>query len=284
MDFFRNPSRYLLKRRMHIELRYEPDELQDSEPFLLDWRGRNSLALRLVPRLIRDPDDPMAARLIEAGTEMPTGNLGAFELARELKNLREFAVEVRRRTRDELLAPHQASTSVRIGDEDWRIGAGFPDLRATGLVRWKYAEQRGIDALRPADALEAWLSHLLLCADPPRGMTPRTTAIARNGVWTFRAPQDPGALLRQLVGIYRRGLAEPVHFFPKSAWAYCHGEHQVSKALQEWRVTAERPYGESGDVAYQLAFRGRPEPIDEDFRRLAEAVYDPLIAHCDRDA
>ena len=41
-------------------------------------------------------------------------------------------------------------------------------------------------------------------------------------------------------------------------------------------------YAESADPAYALAFRGQPEPLGNEFQRLASAVYDPLIAHIDK--
>ncbi|MFI4889367.1 MAG: exodeoxyribonuclease V subunit gamma [Steroidobacterales bacterium] len=283
-EFYRNPSRYLLRRRMGIQLPYEPDELPDQEPFALDARGRRLLAARLLPRLIREPGDARAAELIAAGTEMPTGNLGVFERERELSSLRQFAALVRRHTSGECLAPYQVALDIGVGAEGWRLSAEFPDLRAAGLVRFNYSEPRHPHALCATDALDAWLAHLVLCAAPPATVTPRTTAIARNGVWVFRAPQEPTTILAQLLAIYAQGLTQPVHFFPKSAWAYALGGERLVKATGEWRVTTHHPYGEAGDVAYQLAFRGRPEPLDEEFCRLARAVFEPLIGHCDKES
>ncbi|HSN33595.1 MAG TPA: exodeoxyribonuclease V subunit gamma, partial [Ideonella sp.] len=52
VEFFRNPCRYLLKRRLGVELQGEVDELEDDEPFLADWPGRTALARRLLPLLL----------------------------------------------------------------------------------------------------------------------------------------------------------------------------------------------------------------------------------------
>jgi exodeoxyribonuclease V gamma subunit len=189
---------------------------------------------------------------------------------------------VRRHSSGACLAPYLATLDVAAGAQSWRISAEFPELRAEGLVRYNYSAPRDPDSLRAADALDAWLAHLVLCAAAPPAVVARTTAIARNGVWVFRAPRDPAAILAQLLGIYRQGLAEPVHFFPNSAWAYCRGGNSLPAAANEWRVTPHRPYGEAADAAYQLAFRGRPEPLDGEFCRLARAVYEPLLDHCER--
>jgi exodeoxyribonuclease V gamma subunit len=279
LAFFRNPSRYLLARRMGIELRVEPDELQDQEPFSLERRARRQLANRLLPRLIERPDENGAAALIAAGTEMPTGNLGAFELQRELSLLSQFAARVRARTEAVRLAPHRAAVSVEVGAGTWRLSGGYSNLGPGGQLRWSYSEERQLDALRASDALDAWIGHLLLCADPPPGMRPQTTVIAMNGAWSFRAPGDPRAILTALLDIYRQGLTQPLHFFPRSAWAYMLGDQQLSKAQAQWEASDHKAYAESTDHAYALALRGVAQPLDGEFRRLAAAVFGPLLAH-----
>jgi exodeoxyribonuclease V gamma subunit len=281
--FFRNPSRYLLTRRMDIGLSYEPDELLDQEPFTLDSTGRRAIAARLLPRLVENPDDPSALGLLAAGTELPDGNVGEFERRSEFASLREFAARVHRHTRAPILAPRHSAILLDVGAERWRLDAAFSDLRSNGLVRWKYARERDVDALRAAEALDAWLGHLALCADPPAAVSLRTTAIARNGTWVFRKPEDPRAILAELLAIYRQGLMEPVHFFPRSSWKYCQEGYRISMARKEWRADEYRIFAESADPAYALAFRGQPEPLGDEFQRLASAVYDPLIAHVEKE-
>jgi len=202
----------------------------------------------------------------------------------ELASLREFAGRVHALTRAPVLAPRKTSIVLDIDGESWRLNAAVSDLRANGLVRSRYSQERNLDALNAAAALDAWFSHLVLCADPPPAVSLRTTAIARNGTWEFRAPEDPRALLRELLSIYRQGLLGPTPFFPRSAWIYCHEDHRMTGARKEWRATEYRRHAESADPAYALAFRGQPEPLGEEFRRLASAVFEPLLAHLDKKA
>uniref|UniRef100_UPI002FC8932B exodeoxyribonuclease V subunit gamma n=1 Tax=Aromatoleum sp. TaxID=2307007 RepID=UPI002FC8932B len=69
--FFRNPSRFLLRERLGLTLPGGDEELDDDEPFLPDWRGRQALADRLLPALLagRRRDDVRALAL--AGGEFP---------------------------------------------------------------------------------------------------------------------------------------------------------------------------------------------------------------------
>ena len=115
-------------------------------------------------------------------------------------------------------------------------------------------------------------------------MAGRTRWLSIDAVMSLKTPDQPIAILTDLLRIYRRGLCEPVHFFPKSAWAFVEGDGSLSKATGVWQVTKDRPYGEASDAAYRLALRGRGTPLNDEFAELAAAVFDPLRAHIDAES
>jgi exodeoxyribonuclease V gamma subunit len=168
---------------------------------------------------------------------------------------------------------HHAVIDLNLGGEAWRLSAGFADLRPSGLVRWRCDERR------PTDVLEAWLHHLALCADPPTGVQPCTRWLATFDELRLVAPADPRGLLRSLLEIYRDGLSGPVHFFPKAAWAYKDNKDSLSKARSQWTPSHHNGHGEQTDAAYRLALRGLGDPLDDEFRKLADAVFGPVLAH-----
>jgi exodeoxyribonuclease V gamma subunit len=275
IQFFRNPARYLLRQRMGITLPRAEDELADDEPFLPDVPSRSALADRLLPLLLRDEDHDAAAihRLAAAGTELPDGALGAVVLERELQTLTAFADEVRQATAAPVLPPHQAAVELDIEGETWRVRAGFADLRAHGLVRWRYAPERA------GDLLEAWIAHLVLCADPPPGIQPATQWLSLDEPRRLPPRADAREQLAEMVRLYRRGLTEPLPFFPKSAWAYVKSGGSSYKAQAAWKVTKNTPFAEGADAAYQLAFRGVADPLeDTDFYEIAAAVFEPMLS------
>jgi exodeoxyribonuclease V gamma subunit len=157
--------------------------------------------------------------------------------------------------------------------EAWRLSAGFADLRPSGLVRWRCDERRA------TDVLEAWLNHLVLCAEAPAGVQPHTRWLAKFDELRFVAPADPRGLLRSLLEIYRNGLIAPVHFFPKAAWAYKDNKDSLSKARSKWTASHHSGHGEETDAAYRLALRGLGDPLDGEFTRLADEVFAPVLAH-----
>jgi exodeoxyribonuclease V gamma subunit len=278
VEFFRNPARYLLRRRMGISLPRGEDALEDDETFLPDVPSRSALGRRLLPLLLAEEQHDAAAvrRLAAAGTELPEGALGAVVLDRELETILRFADEVRQATAAPVLPPHQAQVPIDVDGEPWRVQAGFADLRPQGLVRWRY------DGERARDVLEAWIAHLVLCADAPPGIRPATEWLSLGQPRRFEPKADAREQLAALVRLYRRGLCEPLPFFPKTAWAYVSEGRSTFKAKSKWSVTKDTPFGEGSDAAYQLAFRGLADPLaDTDFYQLAVDIFQPVLEEGD---
>lgn len=276
LRFFRNPSRYLLERRLAVALPRDEAELSDDEAFVADIPSRSALCARLLPALLAGADEDALRALAFAGTELPAGAFGARSLERELAALRGFAAPLAAALREPCLPPHAVSVTVDLDGEPWRVQHAFADLRAGGLVGYRY------DELRAGDHLDAWLRHLMLCADTPAGVLPTTTWHGRDQVLQLQPCRDARAQLRTLLGLYRAGLREPLPFFPKSAWVYADSGGKLGQAQGKWNVSAMHPHGEAADAAYRLALRGRPDPLAEDnaaFVAHANAVFGPLLAH-----
>ena len=275
IQFFRNPCRFLLVHRLGIELPHAEAELQDDEPFVADVPSRTALARRLLPPLLQGADLEAVRALALAGTEVPVGAFGSRFLERELAALQQFASTVSAATREPCLEPSTVTVEIALDDRIWRVHAGFADLRAGGLVRYR------CDDLRAADRISAWLQHLMLCAGVPAGVERVTVWHARDATLRFDPCEDPRAALQTLVQLYWRGLREPLAFFPKTSWAYVEKHDSLSAATQVWRVTPQWPHAEGADAAYRLALRGRPDPLGAglaEFHACAHAVFDPLRA------
>jgi exodeoxyribonuclease V gamma subunit len=155
------------------------------------------------------------------------------------------------------------------------LGSAQAELRPSGLLRWRYGDSRA------GDYLEAWLQHLVLCADSATPAARHTRWLSADGEFAFDACDDALAQLAALLGLYRRGLSEALHFYPRTAWQWV--RHGRGKALAAWRSTRDRPFGEDADPAYGLALRGVDNALDGAFEALAQQVFGPLLSHL-RDA
>ena len=107
-------------------------------------------------------------------------------------------------------------------------------------------------------------------------MQPQTRWLSLDGTLQLGRPEQPDALLHDLLRLYRRGLCEPLEFFPKSAWSYVKNGGSLSAAYKAWAPTRARPFAEGADATYRLGFRGRGDPLAGEFAVLAQRVFGPV--------
>jgi exodeoxyribonuclease V gamma subunit len=270
-QFFRNPCSYLLRKRLRVRLDEIDEELQDDEPLVADFGDRHALAQRLLPLYLRNaPHDEIRA-LARAGTEYPPGRLGERLLERELAQLDAFARDLTPALAEPLLPPLEATISVPLEGETWQVSGEFGNLRRSGVLRYRYGDAYVIDYL------DGWLSHVFLNLLAPAGVDRATTWHSRDGHYVLPPIDDAKARLEALVRLYRRGLTEPLHFFPRSAWEYACNAGDLNKAAGTWQGHPSRR-GEKDHPSYRLALRGVVDPLDQQFEECAQAVLVPLRA------
>jgi exodeoxyribonuclease V gamma subunit len=161
--------------------------------------------------------------------------------------------------------------TFRLGDEEWTLTHTFDDLRANGLIRYRF------DDTRPTDYLTGWITHLFLNASQPSSTSGQTVWHSRNGAYLLNPVTDAYAQLQTLLTLYRQGLREPLHFYPKSSWAYVSNNMDLNKATTKWHGGRNEEYGEGRDPAYMQALRGKPDPLDAAFENCSRAVFEPLL-------
>jgi exodeoxyribonuclease V gamma subunit len=273
LRFFVNPCRTLLGQRLKIGLTVAEEELPDDEPFLPDYTGRQALARRLLPSVLAGADEAQILHLALAGNEFPSGAFGERLLVEELARLQRFAAPLRPLLAEAPLPAVHARFAWPLADGSWQLAGALSDLRRSGLLRYRY------DDVRPTDYLAGWINHLFLCAAAPADVACQTTWHSRDGDYRLAScdPSTARALLAELVALYRDGLVAPLHFFPKSAWAYIRRDHSLAAARQRWQNSSNPAWGEAADPAFQLALRGLADPLDAAFEDCASTVFGPLL-------
>ncbi len=276
--FFRNPSRALLRERLGIQLAKGEEALADEEPFVADYEGVRALFRRLEADVLAgSPIDALKAR-VAAGNEYPHGALGDVQRADVAAQLAAFSQKLQPLRDEAALAPVPVALSFELGGERWRLSGNLAGLRASGQYRYR------IDALRAADRVEAILYHLVLCAAAPADVQARTLQLASNEDLTLDPLPADLALteLERLLAWYRLGQTRPLHFYPKSAWAYVEGGLRISEARKKWDGAMFA--GENEDPHYQLALRGVADPLDAEFEQVAQDVFGLLISDAEQMA
>ena len=280
LRFFRNPCDFLLRKRLGMSLFREELAASDDEPFVPDFRSRQALADRLLPHAMRGIDAQELRDLAQAGIEYPPGTLGSLLLEDEITLMQQFAQNVRDATQSPCLSPLSVVLPFVLDGEDWLLSTVLVERREAGMILHRY------DDTRATDYLEGWLTHLVAgAAAPPAAVRPQwqdaghTQWISRDGSFRFAPCADARAILEGLMGLYCRGLREPIHFFPKSAWEYCKSGRSLSKAREMWHPGNIYARGEDAHAAYRLALRGIADPLDADFQSCAEAVFGRALSH-----
>jgi len=97
--------------------------------------------------------------------------------------------------------------------------------------------------------------------------------------------QNSKAILEILLKEYWEGLMKPLHFFPETSWTYVHAIIEKNKSEEDACNSARRIWektdyyrGECEDSYYQLCF-GNTNPLDSEFRRIAEEIFRPFLEH-----
>ncbi|WP_303785803.1 exodeoxyribonuclease V subunit gamma [Azovibrio restrictus] len=266
--FFRHPGRALLRDRLGLSLPLGAAELEDEEPLVLDGLDRHQLADRLLPAALAGAGREELLALARSGPELPSGRLGEALLSSEVEALLVFARELQPRLAG--LEPEPLAFDLEVAGQ--HLAGALHHWGPAGLLRYRCARAGA------ADYLGAWLDHLCLNALAPAGVARETLHVARDRVFRLRPVAEPLPLLAGLLEHYRRGLAAPLPFYPRTAWAWVtEGE---AKARQQWRGSQQRP-GEAADPWWSLALRGEADPLGEPFATTARALLEPLQAHLD---
>ncbi|VVE19516.1 exodeoxyribonuclease V subunit gamma [Pandoraea anhela] len=309
LRFWRHPGRAWARDRLGLSLNEMLTEVEDDEPFVLDWAGRDALAARLLPRLLRDhgrdggQDGGRGARtraeaverIASVSHELPGGATGAVWRRRELGGLRALATQVREAQAEgtqELLVtlpltPALPPSWIDSTDIVWHgdvtlsaeclLQGRLAPVSRHGLVMYRYG------SLRPSDLLAAWLAHLALCAylqQPDHAgmdIAARTLWYGENETFALRPVEGAAAWLAQWVALYRLGQTRPLPFFMRSAWKLA-STGKSADAQSAWQGSAFAR-GDADDPYTKLIWRGVEDPLASPFDLLANTLLGPLVQH-----
>ncbi len=282
--FFKNPSEFLLRRRLGVVLK-EPESLpEDREPFSIEGLSRYALGSGLV-ELCRKGEDPFKGyEPARASGAFPHGSAGQvlFEgLAREAAAFVE---------QTEPFMPAHPTETVAV---DLEIG----EFRLTGRLEvspsWGLAHRR-FASLKAKDRINGWIRHLAMNAAeavPKEAAQSIIIGLGARGAragWTavrFGPVEEARGVLQKLLLLYKEGLKRPLPFFPDTSWAYAHAllrgnspeQAAAFKARQAWEGN-RFSRGEREDPYMNLCFRNLDPVETGDFRRVSREILGPAIA------
>jgi exodeoxyribonuclease V gamma subunit len=274
-SFFANPARFLLRKRLQVELAPAGDIAEDLEHFDLDRLEQYPIRQRLLEERIAGHDPERLLVSERAAGRLPQGRVGESRFALLHREVEDFFSKIEPYVREPLLPPREVQLDLAPFQLTGRIERCTP----LGLVHYRSA------TVKARDRLALWLWHLTLNSlEEFQG--PRESLLIGTDATVRLVPvRQARECLAELLDIYWTGLQRPLHFFPESSHAYAQpvlvhqqAEQQaLRKAREIWEGTWHRN-GEGGEEHYHLCFRN-VDPIDAEFQRLSLAIYRPLIVH-----
>ncbi len=277
LRFFTNPARHLLQQRLGLRLEEGGEVLDTREPFALDYLHARELRAELLERCLAGQVPAAAEPELRARGLLPHGEVGRVWLGREAAAVQVFAGRLAP------LLPETAPAPVEIDLEleGLRLTGWLRDVGPHGLLAFR------LDGIKPRDRLDLWLRHLALSCGAPPGVALLSRWIGQDEELLLGPVAEAEVHLGRLLALYRQGLSRPLHFFPKSSYAYARAaaddRQDPLRAAQKLWSGSEHSWGECEDPYFDLALRGA-DPLDAEFEELALAVFGPLLENLARES
>ncbi len=272
--FFRHPARFFATGRLGITLTdHEAFQSKDSENFTLSFLEKYEAEQFILNAELAELSSEEGNAALKASGILPPGTAGeglyiclSQDIRRFLALLKGFLPERRKQV---------LTVDFLIGA--YRLYGQLSLWSPSGFLEYRYAELKG------KDLLAAWIRHLILCfVFPDRKW--KNCLIGKNTCLCFHDNIAAENLLSELMHQYREGLKKPLKFFPQTSFQYAQARHSgktktasLALAAKIWCSTDYSP-GEQDDPYFRLIF-GKTEPLDEDFCRLAETIFNPILLH-----
>ncbi|RKZ96658.1 MAG: exodeoxyribonuclease V subunit gamma [Gammaproteobacteria bacterium] len=268
--FFRHPARYLCQERLGLWLEIGEDQLETREPFTLDGLQAWQLREQLLHYRLQDKDLSEALPLIQATGVLPQGSVGNYEFNDQLDKVEAFSEKLLPEYPEQFLEP--LSFELKFGE--FTLKGQLDGLSNDGLFSYRMGKAKG------GEFLVIWLRHLVLNCLQAEGVVCESRWITEDNDYHFQTVDNAKSLLEDLLIYYWQGLQQPLPLFPNTSFAYAQaslkGNKTDSAIDSAWNgnmyVTAEKE-----DLYYQQLYSS--PPLDEQFKELALAIYEPIQAH-----
>ncbi|MGC9975533.1 MAG: exodeoxyribonuclease V subunit gamma, partial [Syntrophales bacterium] len=276
VNFFKNPARFILQRRLGVTFDDEAEQLREQELFELTGLEKYVLEQTLVQKALAGLNLYDYFAVAKASGQLPYGTVGSCNYESVARDVTVFVDGIRPYINTERLSPMDITMEISGLVLTGRVDSIHPG----GVTHFRYAR------LKASDFLQAWLRHLVLNAVRRNGYPVRSYLFGKAESWEYTPVDDAEGILEILLKTYRMGLSKPLKFFPDSSWAYAQAVLIKGKSKDAGREEARKIWegsdfggrpGECEDPYFGLCFRS-VDPLDKEFQGIAEKIFTPLIA------
>jgi len=270
-----HPCRFLLEKRLRVNLYDDQRREDDRESFALDPLERFKLGQDVTQQLLAQPTLRNPLEIARAEGRLPHGEAGRISFDEVYNDARDLAAAVA----DFQNGCLPAALTVQVPLAPFTITGNLDSIYPAGQLCYRYGRMRGIDLI------DAWLRHLLWCRAADRAAHCVTLVVNRDGGRRFRPVDETDPFLEELLAIYHQAGHGPLPLFPRTSWYYAllrfenvlAEEAALDRVRSGWQPSYAMP-AEADDPYIQYCF-GNRDPLDETFARVTEALYGPILKH-----
>jgi exodeoxyribonuclease V gamma subunit len=276
-NFFCNPARSLVTRRLGLRFDEKQEALEEGEPFEVGALDGYSIREELVDLALNHTSPADAMRLMKASGRLPLGEAGDVSFRALHNDVQAFLEKLRPHLGAGYIVPIQVDYALG----EFRLMGEIRRLTVQGSLHYRCTK------IKAKDLLRLWVQHLVLNADPARGAASSAVLVGSDTVLAAKPTTRAPELLARLLELYWKGLTLPLKFFPKTSQAYAEatlgekpgkpGKDPITVARPTWEGNehTQQP-AECGDPYFDLCFRNQ-DPLDEEFAQTSLAVFGPLL-------
>jgi len=153
------------------------------------------------------------------------------------------------------------------------------DFYEQGLIQIRYSK------IKPKHLINTWVYHLVIHALDEIEKPDRSLLLGKDVAWVFKPVSDATDRIRDLLGLYWKGMSEPLHFFPESSFEYVRQLQWMNRTKQAAIEAAQKKWvgtdfsrGESEDPYFERCFVNI-DSLDGAFEAIATEIFAPLLNH-----
>ncbi|MBF0396440.1 MAG: exodeoxyribonuclease V subunit gamma [Desulfobacterales bacterium] len=275
--FFTNPSKFIIKNRLKIDLNVEEgSKTEGHEPFELNYLDQFFLKEELTEFCILNQNVDGYLPILKASGRLPYGSMGLLEY----NELKDEVMEI----------TEQIKSFIESGKIDsYEVAVEFPDLEISihGQLRSLYSRGQlfyRCSKLKPENKLKAWIYHLMLNSLSDYEGSRETVWIGKDDsvIYSEISIDKAKELLHMLLNYFKQGIIFPLSFFPKTSYTFAEsflgkreGDKALKAAMKVW-LPGYNSEGECEDPYINACFIGIM-PEDELFTSTAINIFEPMI-------
>jgi exodeoxyribonuclease V gamma subunit len=287
-EFFCNPAKWLVTRRLGLRFEEKEESLEEVEPFAVAPLDGYAIRQELVELGLKGVRLQDGLQLMKESGRLPLGEAGAVYFRGLQADVQAFLDQLRPHLGDGYIAPVPVDHALG----EFRLTGEIRRLTANGSLHYRCA------SIKAKDLLRFWIQHLVLNTVLPLrtinhqlsrpSTTPHSVLVGRDEALRVPPLDDAPEILAGLLDLYWKGLTRPLRFFPQTAWAYAEAalKQESGRSKQDPSNVARTSWegnpftkvpGECGDAYFDLCFRN-VDPLDQEFQQMARAVFGPLLS------